>query len=728
MTFRLQKWIAAALITGFVLVAGSYSVVNPLFEAPDEVWHYEYVRWLVDGHGLPSPEDVGHAPWHQEGSQPPLYYWLGSLLTAWIPTDNAPLLIRYNPHAAVGQATAFGNKNMLAHSAAEEWPWQGVALAAHLLRFFSIALGAVTLSGVLRSAALLFPNRPALIALAGLWVAANPQFLFLSAAISNDNLVTACCTVGLWLLLHLIVQTRPPTRWQLAGLGLLLGLAALSKVSGLALTGLAGVTLVGLAARDRAWPRLGAQLVLIGVVALAVAGWWYGRNWLLYGDPLGLSVMFAVLPGRDETLTWGELFALLPGVWRSFWAVFGWFNIVIPEWIYTGYTVLAGVGLAGVVIGGWRVGWQTSRRLWAGLALLLIWLLLLVGLVLRWAQISYPQGRLLFPAISSVALLLTFGWAQWLPRRWQAGVTTLLALALIPLAIVAPGRWIAPVYAPPPTRPVPQTAEPLVTFGEQIVLQQVTWPSSTVQAGDEITVTLDWQAATPITTNYSLFIHLIDELEITQVQRDSYPAAGAWPTSNWPLDRLIRDHHRLTLPHRLPTPIRLRIELGVYDFATGQRLSTASGETAATLGQLTVEPAGSDAPPVAINFGDQLALVDYEFDHWLIAPGETFAITMTWEALTKPALDYVVFVHLLFPPDAVWAQRDAMPHNGEQPTSSWEAGQRVVDRYELRVPPEAPVGLYTVQIGLYDPATGERLKVNLEDAGVPLGQVRVATQ
>lgn len=725
MSVRLIDWISAALIIGFVLVAGSYSVVNPLFEAPDEVWHYEYVRWLVEGHGLPSPEDVGHAPWHQEGSQPPLYYWLGSLLTAGISTDNAPLVIRYNPHAAVGQATAFGNKNMMAHSAAEAWPWQGVVLAAHLLRFFSIALGAVTLFAVLRTARLLFPERPALIPLAGLWVAANPQFLFLSAAISNDNLVTTCCALGLWLLVQLIVQERAPTRWQLTGLGLLLGLAALSKVSGLALTGLAGLTLLSLAWRKRAWRRLVGQLLLVGVVAGAVAGWWYARNWLLYGDPLGLTVMFAVLPGRDEVLTWVELLALLPGVWRSFWGVFGWFNVLAPEWIYTFYTALAGIGLAGGLF-----GLVQARRLPArqgmGLLLLLIWLLVLIGLVLRWAQISYPQGRLLFPAVSSVALLLTFGWAQWIPPRWQAGLTTVLAVGLLPLALIAPWAWIAPVYQPPSTLPASPTSELLASFGEQIQLLEASWTADTLHPGDEVTFAFDWQTSVPLTTNYSVFVHLVDELEIVQAQRDSYPAAGAWPTSNWPLGQRIRDQHRLVLPQRLPTPMRLRIDVGLYDFATGQRLLNVDGQLAATLGYLTVTPAEDEPPPVAINFGDQLALVDYEFDRRLLAPSESLTVTLTWEALRKPALDYVVFVHLVLPPDAVWAQRDAMPLDGTLPTSTWQVGQRVVDRYTLTVPPEAPLGLYTIQIGIYDPDTGERLKVNLEDAGVPLGQVRVA--
>ena len=102
------------LLAAYLMMAVTYSVVNPLFESPDEIWHYEYVRWLAEGNGLPEPEDVGHAPWHQEGSQPPLYYLTAAALTALIPTDDAAEVIRYNPHAAVGQADAFGQSRQSA--------------------------------------------------------------------------------------------------------------------------------------------------------------------------------------------------------------------------------------------------------------------------------------------------------------------------------------------------------------------------------------------------------------------------------------------------------------------------------------------------------------------------------------------------------------------------------------------------------------------------------------
>src|SRR5262245_38246809 len=128
----MQRWLTAGLLAGFVLLAGVYSVVNPLFEAPDEVWHFEYVRWLAEGHGLPRPEGLASPPWRQEGSQPPLFYFFAAALIWPLPADNAALLARYNPHAAVGEADSLDNKNMMAHGADEDWPWRGTVLAVHL--------------------------------------------------------------------------------------------------------------------------------------------------------------------------------------------------------------------------------------------------------------------------------------------------------------------------------------------------------------------------------------------------------------------------------------------------------------------------------------------------------------------------------------------------------------------------------------------------------------------
>jgi hypothetical protein len=43
----------AAILVAFVLLSTTYSVVTPIFEAPDELQHYFFVQHLADGEGLP---------------------------------------------------------------------------------------------------------------------------------------------------------------------------------------------------------------------------------------------------------------------------------------------------------------------------------------------------------------------------------------------------------------------------------------------------------------------------------------------------------------------------------------------------------------------------------------------------------------------------------------------------------------------------------------------------
>ncbi len=138
--WRQHKGIIVVLLL-YLVLATIYSVVTPLFEASDEMWHYPFVKHLAEGGDLPVQDPQNLGPWRQEGSQPPLYYALGALVSAWVDTSDAEELIWRNPHADIGLPTADGNINMVIHTEREAFPWSRTALAAHLVRFFSVLLG-----------------------------------------------------------------------------------------------------------------------------------------------------------------------------------------------------------------------------------------------------------------------------------------------------------------------------------------------------------------------------------------------------------------------------------------------------------------------------------------------------------------------------------------------------------------------------------------------------------
>ncbi|HHW86764.1 MAG TPA: phospholipid carrier-dependent glycosyltransferase [Chloroflexi bacterium] len=716
------------LVAVYLMLAVMYSAVTPLFESPDEVWHYEYIRWLAAGKGLAAPEDVGVAPWAQEGSQPPLYYLLGAAITAFIPAENADAVLRYNVHTAVGNADAFGNKNFMLHGEADAWPWRGVVLAAHITRLLSVTLGGVTVALTFLLAQLALPGWPAMAVLATALVAFSPQFLFISASTNNDNLVTALATVTLYLCARLLSVSTRPVWWAWVVLGVVMGLAALAKLSGLLLVAPVAFTLAVAAWRARSWRNFWQAAWLIGGVVLLVAGWWYLRNWLLFGDALLLNVMFAGVPPQATPATLAELLALAPGVWRSMWAVFGWFNVLASPWLYHFYTALSVLAVVG-----WGVGWMGRRRALrtgvrpAVLTLLILWLGVMTAAVVRWAQISYAQGRLLFPALAALATLLAGGLMLLAPLRWQRVSAWALTVALAGIAAVAPFLWILPAYPPPPlvadASALP--AAPTAHFDAGPVLLGATLSRREARAGDAIDVTLYWRTERMLSADYSVFVHAVDRDGIVQAQHDSHPGLGAYPTRVWRVDEIIADTHRLTVPAGAPAPSALRIVAGLYDAATGQRLASDRGD-AVTLGEVLVL-ADADALPGAtyINFDNQMALVGFKLDRRTLQPGETLHVTLWWEGLAPMVQDYVVFVHLLLPPDAVWAQQDQMPQAGAAPTSTWQVGERIEDTHQLTLPPEAPAGVYRIEVGVYDKDTLARLPVDFSDQGVVLAQVKV---
>jgi len=134
----------APILTVYVVLALSYSLATPPFEAPDEVWHVGCVAYVRTQGRLPAL-DAPHADIvRQEATQPPLYYIALSVVTSGIDLSDFPLVARLNPHAAPGLPHADGNKNMTVPVVAP-FPWTGTILAVYLMRCTSIALGLITL-------------------------------------------------------------------------------------------------------------------------------------------------------------------------------------------------------------------------------------------------------------------------------------------------------------------------------------------------------------------------------------------------------------------------------------------------------------------------------------------------------------------------------------------------------------------------------------------------------
>ena len=133
------------------------------------------------------------------------------------------------------------------------------------------------------------------------------------------------------------------------------------------------------------------------------------------------------------------------------------------------------------------------------------------------------------------------------------------------------------------------------------------------------------------------------------------------------------------------------------------------------LGTLTV---AGEAIENAINFENQVLLLETKIDRDMLQPGEAVQVDVAWRGLKSWPDNYTAFVHLLGPDGKVHGQVDQWPVQGTLPTSNWTAGQVVDDPYTITLPPGAPSGQYQVEVGWYLLSTLRRLNV-LDAAGRP---------
>ncbi len=735
------------LLLLFLLLGSVYSLVTPVFEAPDEVWHYAYVRYLAEERALPAlTGDTSGA--YQEVAQPPLYYAVAALVSGLAPDDDLPELMWHNPgfgYQAGG--TVDDNKNMLIHTEREQFPWRGAVLALRLARSVSLAFGLLTVVAAWGLGQEAFPQRPALALGVAAVVAFHPQFLFISGVASNDSATAALSTAALWAIAR--VANRGATTRRSLALGLLIGLATLTKTSTLLLLPLAAIALT-LANRRSPISNL-QSLISISCSASIVGGWWYLRNGLLYGDPFGFQVHADTPWGRTAPASLSTLIAEMPRLYRSFWAAFGWGHVELPAWVY-----LALGGTIAISLIGWGRGLKTRRLPGRGRVLLLAaaWWLLVFAALLQWMrQVQAPHGRLLFPAIGAFALLLVGGWASLpaprsphllvplSPRPLVSSSPCLLvSLSLLAtLSLSAPWTTIRPAFAPPrlvsPTKATATVEGAELAFGDAARLLGIALDHPSVPPGGELAVRACWEAVAPMTQDYTVFIHLVGREDARVAERYTYPGLGRFPTSLWPVGQAFCDVYRLRVEEWTPVPELYDLVVGLYDAPTGERLVTRD-PAGATVGfpvltQVRVAPeqplAVAPQHPLDYQLGEQVALVGYDLSG-PIQSNTPLTITLYWRADDHLQEDYTVFVHLLDDAGQKLAQHDGPPRHGRYPTPAWQPGDVIPDEHVLEVPMLPPGQQVRLVTGMYHPGTLERLPALGPDGPLSDGLIPLLTE
>jgi hypothetical protein len=132
------------------------------------------------------------------------------------------------------------------------------------------------------------------------------------------------------------------------------------------------------------------------------------------------------------------------------------------------------------------------------------------------------------------------------------------------------------------------------------------------------------------------------------------------------------------------------------------------------LGQVVMRsrtPSDVLAKTVAARFADgRLLLNGYDLSSTTIHPGETLSVTLHWQAIQPPSTSLHVFVHLLDEEGQLIAQHDGPPRLGLYPTWAWTSQETIVDVHPVQIP-AAVEGVIRVSVGLYSPASLERISV-----------------
>jgi len=430
-----QRLLLVLIVAGYLVVGTLYAVLTPIWQVPDEPAHYNYIRSLAEGRGLPVletgdydqallgeltsrrfPPELSVAPVEYEDHQPPLYYLL-----------------------AVPFYLVFGG-------------------AVVPLRMFSVGLGAALLVVAFAVVRAVFPARTGLALAVSAFIAFIPQHVAMSAGVNNDVLGELVLAATLWVLVG-YVDGRRERPWLV---GLLLGVALLTKTTAYIAVGAAGVAVVLRYRTERRTLRwVATELAVMAIPALVLSAPWFFRNGSTYGwdDPLGLARHDDVVAGQPRSSEWLATYGwvglgrqLVRTTFRSFWGQFGWMGVVLPAYIYQALALLSILLTGGFVL--WLVDRRrprlsSSQR--TALAVLAV-SALLTALAFLWYNLTFVQhqGRYLYPALVPTGIAAMLGLGRLVapvPERVRPWATGSLFAAMFLLDLVCLFRFIIPMLS-----------------------------------------------------------------------------------------------------------------------------------------------------------------------------------------------------------------------------------------------------------------------------------------
>ena len=248
-----------------------------------------------------------------------------------------------------------------------------------------------------------------------------------------------------------------------------------------------------------------------------------------------------------------------------------------------------------------------------------------------------------------------------------------------------------------PYLPLPEP----IQLADGLQLTHALLGNSVLRPGQNLELELGWQSSQPLPDVRPAFV--LRQAGQTLVADANAPAQNQYPTNLWRPGEFIYEQRLLTVPPTAVSgPATLFVEFGDRSVPLGEVEIVVDARSFVPL---------TPQVPLDVTFGEVARLVGVDPPAASVPGGQPIPLTLYWQALgTGEAVSYTVFAQLLAVEDGrLVAQHDAPPDSGFRPTTGWVEGEYIQDAHQLHWREMSFTGEGQIIVGLYDPATGERL-------------------
>ncbi|MCR4408062.1 MAG: glycosyltransferase family 39 protein [Anaerolineae bacterium] len=236
-----------------------------------------------------------------------------------------------------------------------------------------------------------------------------------------------------------------------------------------------------------------------------------------------------------------------------------------------------------------------------------------------------------------------------------------------------------------------------------------------VDAGGTVTLGLFWRGQARMDRDYELRLQL--RAADGRAVWESIMPLCPYPTSRWSPGEVFHVLYDLKIGVDVPAG-QYWLVMAVFDgeapLSPGD-FDLASLEVTSRVHRFDLPGAMQHPLDMHLGANSEVRLLGYDLPQTEVAPGDEVRLTLYWRCESPVDTSYTVFTHLLDPDGLVRGQVDRPPQGGEAPTTTWLAGEIIVDEYHILVDGNAPAGEYHIEVGMYDPATIIRLPVFAAD-------------